>query len=79
VRAALARLGVQRLLDGYRGSVPADTDSAVEAVMRLQRILLTHHDTAGEIELNPLVVGPEGHGAYVVDVFVTERPEQGKP
>lgn len=73
VRAALARLQVQRLLAGYRGSAPADIDSAVEAAMRIQRILLTHQDVVDEIELNPLVVGAKGHGAYVVDVLVTDR------
>jgi acyl-CoA synthetase (NDP forming) len=79
VRAALARLRVQPLLAGYRGSAPADIDSAVEVVMRLQRILLTHEDTIDEIELNPLVVGAKGGGAYVVDVLVSDRPKQGNP
>jgi acetate---CoA ligase (ADP-forming) len=77
VRAALARLRVQRLLAGYRGSAPADIDSAVEAVMRIQRILLTHQDAVDEIELNPLVVGTKGRGAYVVDVLVTDRSRRG--
>jgi acyl-CoA synthetase (NDP forming) len=78
VRAALERLGIQPLLKGYRDTAPADVDGLVDAVMRLQRILLTHEDAVGEIELNPLVVGPTGHGVCVIDVLVTERSEQGQ-
>ena len=78
VRTALVRLGVQPLLMGYRDTAPADIDGLVDAAMRLQRILLTHEDAVGEIELNPLVVGPKGHGVCLVDVLVTERSDQGQ-
>jgi acetate---CoA ligase (ADP-forming) len=77
VRTALVRLGVQPLLMGYRDTAPADVDGLVDAVMRLQRILLTHEDAVGELELNPLVVRPKGHGVCVIDVLVTERSEPG--
>ena len=79
VRTALARLGVQRLLGGYRDIAPADVDGMVEAVMRVQQIMLTHEGIVDEIELNPLIVGAKGHGAYVVDVLVTYRSKQGNP
>lgn len=77
VRTALVRLGAQPLLMGYRDTAPADVDGLIDAVMRLQRILLTHQDAVGEIELNPLVVRPKGHGVCVIDVLVTERSERG--
>lgn len=79
VRAALTRLRIQPLLEGYRGSAPADIDAVVETVMRMQRIFLTHQGTVTEIELNPLVVGAQKHGVYVVDVLVTGQSKQGNP
>ena len=78
VRTALERLDVQPLLKGYRDTAPADVDGLIGAVMRLQRILLTHEDAVGEIELNPLVVWPKGQGVCVIDVLVTEKSEQGQ-
>lgn len=90
VRSALARLRVWQLLAGYRGGAPADIDAAAQVIMRLQRILPTPEDagrkgegSADQIELNPLIVGAQGHGAYVVDVLVTSssslspKPKQG--
>jgi acyl-CoA synthetase (NDP forming) len=76
VGTALARLGVQPLLTGYRDTAPADVDGLVDTVMRLQRILLTHQDAVGEIELNPLVVRPKGRGVCVIDVLVTDKSER---
>jgi acetate---CoA ligase (ADP-forming) len=73
VRGAIARLGVHRVLQGYRDVPPADVDAVVTAVMRLQHVFLTHIDELDEIELNPLIVRAAGKGVCLVDVLVTER------
>lgn len=73
VRDAIARLPISRLLSGYRGTPPADTDALVRVLLRLQEAVLAHADLIDEIELNPLVVGPAGEGAFLVDVLVKDR------
>ena len=60
VRAALQRLRLWPLLDGYRGRRPrADVDAVVTAALVLQGILLAD-DTLEEIEINPLMVCASG-------------------
>jgi len=36
-------------------------------------LVVANADRIDEIELNPLVVGPVGEGAYMVDVLVKEQ------
>ena len=73
VRDAISRLPISRLLAGYRGMAPSDVDALVRVVMRLQELVVANADRIDEIELNPLVVGPVGEGAYMVDVLVKEQ------
>lgn len=72
VRKALARVGVQKLLEGYRDIPAADVDALVISLTRLQRVLTTH-STIEEFELNPLVVGAKGEGVFVIDILVRDR------
>jgi acyl-CoA synthetase (NDP forming) len=73
VRDAISRLPISRLLAGHRGIAPSDVDALVRIVMRLQDMVVANADRIDEIELNPLVVGPVGEGAFMVDVLVKEQ------
>jgi acetate---CoA ligase (ADP-forming) len=73
LRNALARLGIRPLLEGYRDIPPADINALVDALDRLQRVLATYRDTVAEIELNPLIVGAEGQGIFMIDLLVRDR------
>jgi acyl-CoA synthetase (NDP forming) len=66
------RLGV--LLAGVRGQPPADRDALCAAVLRLANDFVDRVDRPVEVELNPVIVGPVGQGAAVVDVILTEKP-----
>jgi acyl-CoA synthetase (NDP forming) len=67
------RLRVSRLLDGYRGSPRADVDALVDAVVALGRIALELGHHLDGLDLNPVLVGPAGQGALVVDALVLPR------
>ncbi len=54
VRAALGRLRIAPILQGYRGQPGADLDAIVQAVMQLQDYVGAHRDVT-EIEINPLI------------------------
>ena len=66
ITAALSRLRLWPLLDGYRGRPKADIAAAVEVVCKLQE-LMTMRPTLLEIEINPLIV--RAQGAVAVDAL----------
>jgi acyl-CoA synthetase (NDP forming) len=68
--AMLRRLKGFRLLDGYRGAPKADVAAAAEAIAALGLAVLAGGDRLREVEINPLLVLPEGKGAVAVDALV---------
>lgn len=65
----LDRTAAGKLLAGYRGAHPADRTAAIDAIVKLSRLVMEHPEIA-EIEINPLIVMPDGHGAVAVDARV---------
>ena len=55
-----------KLLKGYRGSAKADIKSVKETIARLSQLSLDN-PAISEIEINPLIVYPEGQGAISLD------------
>ncbi|AXI48449.1 acyl-CoA synthetase [Sulfitobacter sp. SK012] len=55
VEAALRRLRIWPLLDGYRGKMPADLPSVIASVMAVQALVIAHCDVISEVEINPLI------------------------
>ena len=72
VAAALRRLRLWPLLDGYRGRPKAAVAAAVRAVMDLQA-LMQASPTLEEIEINPLML--TATGAVAVDAVIWEEAE----
>jgi succinyl-CoA synthetase beta subunit len=80
VREAIEGLKLARLLKGFRGQPALDDAALVDTVLRLGRFFLDHRDTLVDIEINPLIVRPQGAGAVAVDVrtvFVSDAPAAG--
>jgi len=61
-----------KLLEGVRGEPPADIDKIVECVERLSQLAI-EQDLIEELDINPLIVYPQGEGAVVVDVRIMVR------
>ncbi len=57
------------LLEGARGTGPADVDSVEECLLRLGRLAFDFERIA-ELDINPLIVGPAGQGSNVADVRI---------
>ena len=55
-----------KLLKGYRGSAKADMKAVKETIARLSQLSLDN-PAISEIEINPLIVYPEGQGAISLD------------
>ncbi|MEM7113774.1 MAG: acetate--CoA ligase family protein [Chloroflexota bacterium] len=73
VEAALGRLKIAPLLDGYRGQAKADKEALIEAVLNFGRFAEEHADSLVEVDINPLFVYPEGEGILAVDGVVRRR------
>lgn len=59
-----------KLLDGYRGAPKADVAAAARAIAALCDAVLAGGERLREVEINPLLVLPEGKGAVAVDALV---------
>jgi acyl-CoA synthetase (NDP forming) len=59
------------ILRGARGQVPGDLASLAELVSIVSRIAHEQQGAIQEIELNPVMVLPQGDGAVVVDALMT--------
>jgi acetyltransferase len=54
------------LLDGFRGMPPADRKALVRSLVAVSRLLMNHPEIVN-LDINPLIVGPDGEGVAVVD------------
>ena len=68
-REMVAETAAGRLLAGVRGQPPGDVDEVVEALLRVAQLMVDLPQVA-EVDLNPLIVGPAGEGAWAVDVRI---------
>ena len=64
-----------RVLNGARGTKPADIGAVARILVGLGDFAIAYRDYLKELDINPILVRPAGEGASVVDVFVELRPE----
>ena len=57
------------LLKGLRGAPPADRAALVDAIVRVGQLAADHPEIA-ELDINPLLVLPEGQGVMAVDARI---------
>ena len=70
VQAKLKGLQGYKLLDGYRGKAKGDITSTVDAIMAVAEFGLAHWDDLLELDINPLLIMPEGQGAFAADALI---------
>ncbi len=61
------------MLAGARGAPPADVDALAAALVRISQIAHRHRDHLESLEINPLLVLPQGRGVLVLDALVQPR------
>lgn len=72
--AMLKRLRAYRLLEGVRGAGAADIAAAADALVALGA-LAVHGTAIAELDINPLIVLPEGQGVRAADAFIRLTPD----
>src|SRR5688572_10389288 len=73
IRRAILSLKTAPLLQGFRGRPRGDLDAAIAAAAAVARYAEAHAATLDELEINPLLVRPQGHGAVAVDALIRIR------
>lgn len=70
VETALDGLKAARLLSGYRGQDIGDRDAVVEAAMAVAAFAQAEEERLLELDVNPLLVRPDGKGAVAADALI---------
>ena len=67
----LSELRIARLLAGYRGKPAADMDGLARQLAQFSQMVALLGDTITEIDINPVICGPDG--AFAVDCLVLTK------
>lgn len=78
-KAMINRLQAAKLLQGFRGKQPADIAALEETLVRLGRMAHALGERLISLDLNPLMVLPEGQGVRIVDIVMQARPSGDSP
>jgi acyl-CoA synthetase (NDP forming) len=68
--AMVGEIRGRKVLQGWRGAPPADTDAIVDAIVRLARLAQDHGGELRELDVNPIMVFPRGQGLKALDALV---------
>ena len=69
----LIELKAAPLLNGFRGAAKADIPALSQLISQVSALAAAYRDRISEIEINPVLVHPEGQGVTVVDALVVRK------
>ena len=73
ILAAISRLKVSKLLDGYRGGPKGDRNALALAVASAADYVVATAAKLEELDINPLMVLSDGNGAVAADALIRRR------
>ena len=59
------------MLAGYRGRPAGDVEALIDAVSAIGRYAAEHGENLVEMDVNPLIVRPQGLGVVAVDALIS--------
>jgi acetyltransferase len=71
--AMLGELKAAPLLNGFRGAAKADVPALAKLIAQVSQLAARFSTDISEIEINPVLVHPEGEGVTIVDALVVPR------
>jgi acetyltransferase len=71
--AMLAELKAAPLLNGFRGAAKADIAALSQLIAQVSMLAAQYSADISEIEINPVLVHPQGQGVTVVDALVVRK------
>ncbi len=70
VREMIREIKGFKLLEGFRGSPPADIEALEKALLGVSQLAMATKDQVEEIDVNPLLVLPKGQGVRAIDALI---------
>ena len=70
VDAAQRQMATLPFYHSFSGKVPGPVPALVEAVLAVARYAAANLETLAELDVNPIIVRPSGHGVVAVDALV---------
>ncbi|WP_081158577.1 acetate--CoA ligase family protein [Ensifer aridi] len=70
---AIAGLKSHKLLDGYRGGPKGDVAALIRTVAAVASYVVANASKLEELDINPIMVLPEGQGAVAADALIRRR------
>jgi acyl-CoA synthetase (NDP forming) len=71
--AMLAELKAAPLLNGFRGTAKTDIPALSQLIAQISMLAAQFVNEISEIEINPVLVHPQGQGATIVDALVVRK------
>jgi acyl-CoA synthetase (NDP forming) len=71
--AMLGELKAAPLLNGFRGAAKADIAALSQLIAQVSALAAAYRDRISEIEINPVLVHPQGQGVTIVDALVVRK------
>jgi len=68
-RDMIAQVKGAKILQGFRGKPPADTETLSEIIVSVSR-LITEDPSIKSFDINPVIVGEKGRGCTIVDAKI---------
>ncbi len=78
VTNAVESLSVAKLIKGFRGNAAGDMNAAVDAILTVANFAEDNWDSLMELDINPLLVLPDGQGIVVADALISFSSEDSK-
>lgn len=73
VLAAISRLKVKKLIEGYRGGAKGNLDLVIDAVVSTAEYVVKNAARLEELDINPLMVLPDNRGVVAADALIRRR------
>ena len=64
-----------KILKGVRGRAPADIKALCETLVKVSQMAMENRDKFLELDMNPIIVLPEGQGVKVVDALIITKAD----
>ncbi len=72
-RAMVGELKARAVFDGARGAPPRDVEALCATLVRVSALAWRLRDRLAELDINPLLVRPRGHGVVAADALIVLR------
>ena len=73
IRRSIDSLKISKLLNGYRGQTGGDVAALVDAIYAASEFVIAKSADIEELDINPLMVLPEGQGVVAADALIRMR------